>query len=92
MRAGRFTLGFGANQSFGTLAVDAVTWESRGGSNWDWLNQLSIGEEAITVKDEACGAANVQERLDQLRACFAKWVEQQPKSHLDKEHQEGALR
>ena len=80
MRAGRFTLGFGANQSFGTLAVDTVTWQSRDGSNWDWLNQLSIGEEAITVKDEACGAANAQERLDQLRACFAKWVEQQPKS------------
>lgn len=91
MRAGRFTLGFGANQSFGTLAVDAVTWESRDGSNWDWLNQLSIGEEAITVKDEACGAANAQERLDQLRACFAKWVEQQPKGHLGTEHREGAL-
>ena len=80
MRAGRFTLGFGANQSFGTLAVDAVIWESRDGSNWDWLNQLSIGEEAMTVKDEACNSANAQERLDQLRACFAKWVEQQPKS------------
>ena len=92
MRAGRFTLGFGANQSFGTLAVDAVTWESHDGSNWDWLNQLSIGEEAMTVKDEACGAANAQERLDQLRACFAKWVAQQPKGHLDKEHQEGAPR
>ena len=91
MRAGRFTLGFGANQSFGTLAVDAVTWESRDGSNWDWLKQLSIGEEAITVKDEACGAANAQERLDQLRACFAKWVEQQPKSHPGTEHREGAL-
>ena len=91
MRAGRFTLGFGANQSFGTLAVDAVTWESRDGSNWDWLNQLSIREEAITVKGEACGAANAQERLDQLRVCFAKWLEQQPKGHLDKEHQEGAL-
>ena len=92
MRAGRFTLGFGANQSFGTVAVDAVTWESRDGSNWDWLNQLSIGEGAITVKDEACGAADAQKRLDQLRACFAKWAEQQPKGHLDKEHQEGALR
>ena len=91
MRAGRFTLGFGANQSFGTLAVDTVTWESRDGSNWDWLNQLSIGEEAITVKDEACGAANAQERLEQLRACFAKWVEQQPKGHLGTEHREGAL-
>ena len=92
MRAGRFTLGFGANQSFGTLAVDVVTWESRDGSNWDWLNQLSIGEEAITVKDEACGAANAQQRLDQLRACFAKWMEQKSNSHLDKEHQEGALK
>ena len=92
MRAGRFTLGFGANQSFGTVAVDAVTWESRDGSNWDWLNQLSIGEGAITVKDEACGAADAQKRLDQLRACFAKWAEQQPKGHLDKEYQEGALR
>ena len=91
MRAGRFTLGFGANQSFGTLAVDTVTWESRDGSNWDWLNHLSIGEEAITVKGEACGAANAQERLDQLRAGFAKWVKQQPKGHLDKEHQEGEL-
>ena len=89
MRAGRFTLGFGANQSFGTLAVDAVTWESRDGSNWDWLNQLSIGEEAITVKDEACGAADAQERLDKLRACFAEWVEQQSKDHLGPEHQEG---
>lgn len=92
MRAGRFTLGFGANQSFGTLAVDAVTWESRDGSNWDWLNQLSIGEEAITVKDEACDLANAQARLDQLRACFAKWVEQQPKGHPGTEHREGALR
>ena len=91
MRAGRFTLGFGANQSFGTLAVDTVTWESRGGSNWDWLNELSIGEEAMTVKGDACGAANAQERLDQLRACFAKWVEQQPKGHLGTEHREGAL-
>ena len=91
MRAGRFTLGFGANQSFGTLAVDTVTWESRDGSNWDWLNHLSIGEEAIAVKGEACGAANAQERLDQLRACFAKWLEQQPKGHPGTEHREGAL-
>lgn len=90
MRAGRFTLGFGANQSFGTLAVDTVTWESRDGSNWDWLNQLSIEEEAITVKGEACGSANAQERLDQLRACFAKWVEQRSKGHLGTEHREGA--
>lgn len=89
MRAGRFTLGFGANQSFGTLAVDDVTWESRDGSNWGWLNELSIEEEAITVKSEACSPANTQERLDKLRACFVEWVERQAKDRSGTEHREG---
>ena len=88
MRAGRFTLGFGANQSFGTLAVDDVQWETSNGSDWSWLNDLAIEEEVITLKKEAHDADKAKERLDTLRADFSKWVEEQRKSCLGKEQQE----
>ena len=89
MRAGRFTLGFGANQSFGTLAIDDVQWETPNGSDWAWLNDLAIEEEAITVKKEARAAADAQARLDTLRAGFSKWAAEQRENRPDKQQQEG---